>query len=217
MLKTGVSEKVVRRIMAEEGLVAHVPKRRRYSSYEGETTPAPANLVDRNFTAERPNEKWLTDISEIKARDGKVYLSPMIDCFDGKIVAYTAGFSPNAEPANRMPEKAASTLPGNARPLVHSDRGRHYRWPGWLGLMERFGLTRSMSAKGCSPDNAAAEGFFGRMKTEAVYPEKWEEHTRNEVLALVDEYIHWHDRERIKQSLGWMSPVQYRQNQGMAA
>ena len=181
------------------------------------STPAPANLVDRDFTAERPNEKWLTDISEIKARDGKVYLSPMIDCFDGKIVAYTAGFSPNAEPANRMPEKAASTLPGNARPLVHSDRGRHYRWPGWLGLMERFGLTRSMSAKGCSPDNAAAEGFFGRMKTEAVYPEKWEEHTRNEVLALVDEYIHWHDRERIKQSLGWMSPVQYRQNQGMAA
>lgn len=91
-------------------------KRRRYSSYEGETTPAPANLVDRDFTAERPNEKWLTDISEIKARDGKVYLSPMIDCFDGKIVAYTAGFSPNAELANRMLEKAASTLPGNARP-----------------------------------------------------------------------------------------------------
>ena len=102
VLKTGVSEKVVRRIMAGEGLVAHVPKRRRYSSYEGETTPAPANLVDRDFTAERPNEKWLTDISGIKARDGKVYLSPMIDCFDGKIVAYTAGFSPNAELANRM-------------------------------------------------------------------------------------------------------------------
>ena len=181
------------------------------------STPAPANLVDRDFTAERPNEKWLTDISEIKARDGKVYLSPMIDCFDGKIVAYTAGFSPNAELANRMPEKAASTLPGNARPLVHSDRGCHYRWPGWLGLMERFGLTRSMSAKGCSPDNAAAEGFFGKMKTEAVYPEKWEEHTRNEVLALVDEYIRWYNHERIKQSLGWMSPVQYRQSQGMAA
>lgn len=217
MLKTGVSEKSVRGIMAEEGLVAPVPKRRRYSSYEGETTPAPANLVDRDFTAERPNEKWLTDITEIKARDGKVYLSPMIDCFDGKIVAYTAGFSPNAELANRMLEKAASTLPGNARPLVHSDRGCHYRWPGWLGLMERFGLTRSMSAKGCSPDNAAAEGFFGRMKTEAVYPEKWEEHTRNEVLALVDEYIRWYNHERIKQSLGWMSPVQYRQSQGMAA
>ena len=93
VLKTGVSEKSVRGIMAEEGLVAHVPKRRRYSSYEGETTPAPANLVDRDFTAERPNEKWLTDISEIKARDGKVYLSPMIDCHDGMPVAWTCVLS----------------------------------------------------------------------------------------------------------------------------
>lgn len=110
-LQTGVSEKVIRRIMAEDGLTAHVPRRRRYSSYEGETTPAPGNLVNRDFTAEAPNEKWLTDITEIKARDGKVYLSPMIDCHDGRIVAYTAGFSPNAELANRMLVKAAETLP----------------------------------------------------------------------------------------------------------
>ena len=120
-LGTGVSEKVIRRIMAEGGLSAHVPKRRRYSSYEGETTPAPGNLVNRDFTAERPNEKWLTDITEIKARDGKAYLSPMIDCHDGKIVAYTAGFHPNAELANRMLAEAAETLPDNARPVVHSD------------------------------------------------------------------------------------------------
>ena len=71
MLRTGVSEKAVRRIMAEDGPTAHVPRRRRYSSYKGETTPAPDNLADRDFTAERPNEKWLTDITEIKARDGK--------------------------------------------------------------------------------------------------------------------------------------------------
>lgn len=83
--------------------------------------------------------------------------------------------------------------------------------------MERYGLTRSMSAKGCSPDNDAAEGFFGRMKTESVYPEHWEKRTRDEVLVLIDEYIHWYNHERIKQSLGWMSPVQYRQSQGMAA
>ncbi|MGE8652112.1 IS3 family transposase [Bifidobacterium adolescentis] len=206
-----------RRIMAEGDLVAHVPRRRRYSSYEGETTPAPGNLVNQDFTAERPNEKWLTDITEIKARDGKVYLSPMIDCHDGRIVAYAAGSGPNAELANRMLVKAAETLPEGAKPLVHSDRGCHYRWPGWLDLMERYGLTRSMSAKGCSPDNAAAEGFFGRMKTESVYPEHWEERTRDEVLVLIGDYIHWYNHERIKQSLGWMSPVQYRQSQGMAA
>ena len=88
VLKTGVSEKVVRRIMAEEGLVAHVPKRRRYGSYEGETTPAPANLVDRDFTAERPNEKWVTDVTEFNVRGEKLYLSPVMDLFNGEIVAY---------------------------------------------------------------------------------------------------------------------------------
>ena len=104
-------------------------------------------------TAERPNEKWLTDITEIKARDGKVYLSPMIDCFDGKIVAYTAGFSPNAELANRMLEKKTPLTkrpndaagerasPGAFRPWMPLPVARMARW-----LMERFGLTRSMSA-----------------------------------------------------------------------
>ena len=113
--------------------------------------------------------------------------------------------------------KTTETLPKGAKPLVHSDRGCHYRWPGWLDLMERYGLTRSTGAKGCSPDNAAAEGFFGRMKTESVYPGRWEERTRDEVLVLIDDCIRWYNHERIKQSLGWMSPVQYRQSQGMAA
>ena len=108
-LGTGVSEKVIRRIMREDGLVARVPGRRRYSSYEGEVTPAPDNLVNRDFTAERPNEKWLTDITEIKASDGKVYLSPMIDCYDGMVVAHTAGTSPNAEPAR--PDAGAGPPP----------------------------------------------------------------------------------------------------------
>ena len=102
-------------------------------------------------------------------------------------------------------------------PVIHSDRGCHYQWPEWIRICKGHGLIRSMSAKGCSPDNAAAEGFFGRMKTESVYPEHWEKRTRDEVLVLIDEYIHWYNHERIKQSLGWMSPVQYRQSQGMAA
>ena len=133
--------------------------------------------------------------------------------------AMTAGSSrtrpvgPNAGLADRMLVKAAESLPEGAHPLVRSDRGCHCRWPGWLDLMERYGLTRSMSAKGCSPDNAAAEGFFGRMKTESVYPGHW----GDEVLDSVDDCIRWHDHERIKRSLGWMSPVQYRQSQGMAA
>ncbi len=83
--------------------------------------------------------------------------------------------------------------------------------------MDRYGLARSTGAKGRSPDDAAAEGFLGLMRTESVYPGRWKERTRDEMLALIDDCIRWHDHERIKRSLGWMSPVQYRQSQGMAA
>ena len=215
-LGTGVSEKVIRRIMAEGGLSAHVPKRRRYSSYEGETTPAPGNLVNRDFTAERPNEKWLTDITEIKARDGKVYLSPMIDCHDGKIVAYTAGFHPNAELANRMLAEAAETLPDNARPVVHSDRGCHYRWPEWIRICTEHGLTRSMSAKGCSPDNAAAEGFFGRLKQEFFHKRSFRGVTIDEFAVMLDEYMVWYRDKRIKTEYG-MSIMDKRIQLGLVA
>lgn len=95
MLRTGVSEKVLRGIMAEDGPTVHVPERRGYGSYGGETTPAPDNLADRDFTAERPNEKWLTDITRDQGPGREVYLSPPVDCHDGGIVAYTAGSGPN--------------------------------------------------------------------------------------------------------------------------
>ena len=112
--------------------------------------------------------------------------------------------------------KAAETPPEGAHPLVHSDRGCHCRRPGWLALMDRYGPARSTGAKGRSPDDDA-EGVLGRMKTEPVYPGHWEERTRDEVLVPIDDCIRWHDHGRIKRSLGWMSPVQYRQSQGMAA
>ena len=106
---------------------------------------------------------------------GRACLSPPVDCHDGRIVAYAAGSGPNAGLADRMLVKAAETLPEGARPLVHSDRGCHCRWPGWLALMDRYGPARSTGAKDRSPDNAAAEGSFGRMKTESVHPGRWEE------------------------------------------
>lgn len=216
-LKTGVSAKVVRRIMAEEGLVAHVPKRRRYSSYEGETTPAPANLVDRDFTAERPNEKRPADITrdQGQGREGVPLADDRLLRWQDRRIHRRlqpqrgAGQPDAGESGLDAAGERAST--GAFRPWMPLPVARMARAHGTLRA------DGSMSAKGCSPDNAAAEGFFGRMKTEAVYPEKWEEHTRNEVLALVDEYIRWYNHERIKQSLGWMSPVQYRQSQGMAA
>lgn len=212
-----VSEKVVRKVMAEEGLCACRPKRRKYSSYRGEISDAPENLVKRDFHADRPNAIWLTDISEFSIPAGKAYLSPMIDCFDGAVVARAMSTSPNAELVNTMLDSAAATLREGDRPIEHNDRGCHYRWPGWIERCERYGITRSMSKKGCSPDNAAMEGFFGRLKVEFFYERDWEGWTIEQFMEALDEYIDWYNEKRIKVSLGGMSPMQYRRALGLAA
>ena len=210
-----VSEKVVRRIMQEENLVVPFVKMKKYSSYVGEVTPAVENLVKRDFHADEPNKLWLTDITEFHIPAGKIYLSPMIDCFDGLPVSWTIGTSPNAELANTMLDIAIETLSENEHPIVHTDRGGHYRWPGWIERMEKAHLTRSMSKKGCSPDNAACEGFHGRLKNEFFYNRDWRDVTVKEFIDQLDEYLHWYSEERIKISLGGMSPIEYRRSLGL--
>ena len=131
-----LSEKVVRRLMRQEDLTAATAKRRRYGSYLGEISPAPENLIDRDFRAASPNEKWVTDITEFQIPAGKVYLSPTIDCFDGLVVSWSIGTRPDAELVNTMLDAAIKTVANRCdRPMVHSDRGAHYRWPGWLSRM----------------------------------------------------------------------------------
>ena len=214
-----VSEKVVRRLMAEEGCrVAYLKRRRRYSSYRGEISDAPPNLVERDFRAGGPNELWLTDITEFKLpSEEKAYLSPVIDCFDGLVVSWRIGRRPNAALANGSLEDACRTLAPGQRPVCHSDRGCHYRWPGWIGICEGNGLVRSMSRKGCSPDNSACEGFFGRLKNEFFYHRDWSGVAVESFMELLDEYIRFYNERRKKQSLGWMSPMQYRISKGLAA
>lgn len=205
-----VSDRVVRRIMKQENLMVSSRKRRKYSSYQGEITPAVENVMKRDFHADTPNRKWLTDITEFNLPAGKVYLSPMIDCFDGLPVAWTIGTSPDAELVNTMLDDAISQLQEGEHPTVHTDRGCHYRWPGWITRMAVAGLTRSMSKKGCSPDNAACEGFFGRLKNEMFYNRTWDGVSIAEFIHILDEYIHWYAESRIKMSLGGMSPLEYR-------
>ena len=216
---TVVSEKVVRRLMAEEGCrVAYLKRRRRYSSYRGEISDAPPNLVERRFRAGGPNELWLTDITEFKLPSGeKAYLSPIIDCFDGLVVSWRIGRRPDAALANGSLEDACGTLAPGQRPVCHSDRGCHYRWPGWIGICEENGLVRSMSRKGCSPDNSACEGFFGRLKNEFFYHRDWRGVAMESFMAQLDGYIRFYNERRKKQSLGWMSPMQYRISKGLAA
>jgi putative transposase len=216
--KLCLSEKVVRRLMRQECLVVAAKKRRKYASYLGEISPAPDNLINRDFHAAAPNEKWLTDITEFQIAAGKVYLSPMIDCFDGLVVSWTIGTRPDAALVNTMLDTAIETLASSDdRPVVHSDRGAHYRWPGWLSRMGDAKLIRSMSRKGCSPDNAACEGFFGRLKTELFYPRNWQATTIEQFIQVVDSYIRWYNEKRIKISLGSLSPVEYRDSLGLTA
>ena len=148
-----ISEKVVRRLMAEEGLcVAYAKKRlRRYSSYAGEISKAPPNLVRRDFRSGLPNSLWLTDITEFGLKDSKVYLSAILDCFDGALVAWSIGTAPDANLANSSLIAACAVLGDGDMPVLHSDRGAHYRWDSWDAICRENRIVRSMSRKGCTP------------------------------------------------------------------
>lgn len=215
-----VSEKVVRRLMAETGCAVVYAKkpRRSYSSYKGEVSKAPANVVKRDFHAERPNELWLTDITEFKLPDApKVYLSAVVDCFDGKPIAWRIGLHPTKRLANETLEAACSQKAEGDRPVIHSDRGGHYRWPDWIAICEANSLVRSMSALGSSPDNAAMEGFFGSLKNEFFHYRDWSDVEAGEFMDRLDEQLCYHCEDRIKKSLGWQSPNQYRRSLNHAA
>lgn len=213
--ETIVSEKIIRRIMKEEELIVYQPKQKKYSSYMGEVSPEVENIIQRDFHAKEPNKKWLTDITEFHIPAGKVYLSPIIDCFDGLVVSWTIGTSPNANLVNTMLDNAISTLKSCEHPIIHSDRGAHYRWPGWIERMNEAKLIRSMSKKGCSPDNAACEGFFVRLKNEMFYSNSWLDKTMETFIEELDRYIRWYNEKRIKNSLGGISPYEYRQKLGI--
>ena len=200
-----VSEKIVRDVMRDRGLrVAYGRRPRRYSSYAGELDDAPGNIPlggdgTHDFRAEGPNEKWASDITEFRLPDApKVYLSPVIDLFDGKPVGWAIGLSPNAELANRSLLGACSQLREGERPWCHTDRGCHYRWPGWKRICEEHGITRSMSRKGCSPDNAACEGFFGRLKNEFFYGRDWRGVSAGEFMGRLDDWMRFYSEGRLK-------------------
>jgi len=211
-----VSAKRIMRLMTGNGLVPLFKSAKRYSSYKGELTKAPANLVNRDFHAERPNMLWVTDLTEFSIPAGKAYLSPVIDCYDGLPVAWTIGTSPNAALANGMLLDACSTLKDGERPIIHSDRGCHYRWPEWIRICKEHDLTRSMSAKGCSPDNAAAEGFFGRLKQEFFHKRSFAGVTMDGFINMLDEYMVWYRDKRIKTEFG-MSIMDRRRRLGLVA
>ena len=211
-----VSAKRIMRLMTSHGLVPLFKSAKRYSSYKGELTKAPKNLVNRDFHAEAPNRLWVTDLTEFSIPAGKAYLSPVIDCYDGMPVAWTIGTSPNAELANGMLTDACSTLKDGEKPIIHSDRGCHYRWPEWIRICMDNNLTRSTGAKGCSPDNAAAEGFFGRPRQEFFHKRSFAGVSMDGFINMLNDYMVWYRDRRIKTEFG-MSIMDRRRGLGLVA
>ena len=218
-----IGEWTVRGIMRDEGpLACAARKKRRYSSYEGEISEAPENLLrdergKYHFRSNKPNELWITDVTEFRIPAGKVYLSPIVDCFDGMPLSWSISTSPDAEMANSSLLGACKWLGEGDHPKIHSDRGCHYRRPGWIRICDENGLVRSMPGKGCSPDDARCEGFFGRLKIEFFHGCDWAEVTIEEFMGMLDAYLRWYRDVRIKGDLDYRSPMQYRRDLGLAA
>ena len=218
-----IGERTVRGIMAQQRLVARAAKKkRRHSSYEGEISEAPPNLLrdekgKHRFGADKPNESWITDVTEFRIPAGRACLSPIVDCSDGMPPSWSISTSPDAEMANSSLLGACERLGEGDHPTVRSDRGCHYRWPGWIRICDEDGLVRSMSRKGCSPDNARCDGFFGRLKIGFFHGCDWAGVTIEEFGDMLDAYLRWYRDVRIKGDLDYRSPMQHRRDLGLAA
>ena len=208
-----VNHKAVQRLMQLQGLKSLV-RPKKYRSYRGQFNANVPNILDRKFCADRPNSKWVTDVTEFNVRGDKLYLSPVLDLYNGEVVAYETKEDPKMPLVSEMLKKALSTLGSDETPLLHSDQGWHYQMASYQRQLAQRGLTQSMSRKGNCLDNAAMESFFGTLKSEYFYLNKFE--SVKELEKGLKEYIHYYNNDRIKTKLKGLSPVQYRTQPSMA-
>lgn len=208
-----VNHKKVQRIMKELGLKC-VVRMKKYKSYKGTVGKIAPNILDRKFTADAPNEKWVTDITEFKLYGEKLYLSPVLDLFNGEIITYKISSRPTYSLVSEMLDQAFERLPEDHQLLLHSDQGWHYQMKQYRHALETRGIVQSMSRKGNCYDNSVMENFFGIMKSELLYLKEFEsvEHFKKEL----EKYIEYYNMKRIKAKLK-MSPVQYRTHFTQAA
>lgn len=181
---------------------------KKYRSYRGECNADVPNILDRKFLADRPNSKWVTDVTEFNVRGHKLYLSPVLDLYNGEIIAYETQENARMPLVNEMLKKALSKLSSQEAPLLHSDQGWQYQMPSYRRQLAARGVTQSMSRKGNCLDNAAMESFFGTLKSEYFYLNKFE--SVRELEIGLKEYIDYYNNYRIKTKLKGLSPVQYR-------
>ena len=202
-----INHKTVQRLMLSLGLKSKIRKVR-YRSYKGEVGKIAPNLINRNFTANAPNQKWATDVTQINIGSTKLYLSPILDMFNGKIVSYNISRSPNLEQIYDMLDKAFEKYNKLDGLIIHSDQGWQYQHLAYRQRLKERNIVQSMSRKGNCLDNAMAENFFGIMKSELLYAEKFE--SPEAFIKALHEYIDYYNNKRIKSRLKGKSPVQYR-------
>ena len=186
--------KTILRVMQKYGLLS-VIRRKKYRNY-GDYLHKYPNLLNRNFSAERPNQKWVTDISYIHTKQGVLYLSVIRDLFDNSIVAYKTGTEQNINLVLSTIREAKKKEMITAELQLHSDQGFQYTSSAYFKLTQSYGITPSMSRRGNPYDNALAENFFSILKTECIYRVKLQ--TYEEASLLIGEYIHFYNNERIQ-------------------
>jgi len=204
---TIINHKKVQRLMNELNLKSKV-RPKRYKFYRGEVGKAAPDLLQRNFNANKLNQKWVTDVTEFKVKGQKVYLSPIIDLFNREVISYEIRKSAHLPLVTDMLNSAIKGLKWHEKPIIHSDQGWQYRMKTTQNIMKKGKLKQSMSRKGNCLDNAVAENFFGILKTEMYHREEFKD--ADELIERIKEYIYYYNNKRIKLKLKGLSPIEYR-------
>ena len=203
------NHKLIAKLMRNMTLSARI-RRQKYRSYKGQQGKIAKNYLKRQFIADKPNTRWLTDITEFKVGNHKLYLSPILDGYNNEIISYTLSKRPTYDLVSKMLDKALDKIETyqNNRLMLHSDQGWHYQMKHFNKTLKQHGIKQSMSRKGNCLDNALMEGFFGTLKCETIYIEKPK--TIEQLEQQIHEYMHYYNHERIQLKLKGLSPVQYR-------
>ncbi|WP_101878149.1 IS3 family transposase [Lachnoclostridium edouardi] len=209
-----LNHKTVQKLMKESGL-KYMVRMKKYRSYRGEVGKIAPNLLARDFHAERPNQKWVTDVTEFSLFGSKLYLSPVLDLYNGEIISYAISERANYRQVDEMLDKAFSRLPDSSGLILHSDQGWQYQNVRYQKRLLEKGIRQSMSRKGNCLDNAVMENFFGLLKSELLYLRTFQ--SLDEFCQELVAYLEYYNYNRIKEKLNGLSPVQYRIQNGFAA
>lgn len=202
-----LNHKTVQRLMKEIGLICRV-RMKKYKSYRGEVGKISPNLLERNFQAEKPNQKWVTDVTEFSLFGQKLYLSPILDLCSRDIVSYAISDAPVMSKVTQMLDKAFEKIPEGTNLILHSDQGWQYQHKHFQRKLSKKGIRQSMSRKGNCLDNAVIENFFGLLKSELLYLQTFDsiEHFEAELI----EYLDYYNNRRSKAKLKGLPPAIHR-------